>query len=423
MKMELNNKGIGQQIMAFIVVVVVVAIVAVAGTYFFVGGAAEEEEEQWTEYPNPNKINLKEETPTVAGVFIGLNNPWGELNRKAFKWYCGEVLGWNYEIVWPDLSVSKQNDQVESLIKEDKIDAILVDPLSRLGNAKIGEMAKEAGIPVVLFANDMKNTWPLAMFQRNGSLSGQKCGEHLVQAMKDKYGKVEGKILQIHGNRGTNSDYLRSSGFWSAIEPYRENLNVIEVGNSWVVSKEYPKIKAALQANPDIKAVYEEMGGFHSAVVDAAEELGWSDQKIKDLICVNVDTFPVNVQAFKEGTQDYARMMPTGGYMMAPALELLREYWQCSTKAEVENVLPEIGDTYTVEKYAPEMKMNATVNGFKPLQWFNDPEYGVAPTDIKPAPAGGTDTPWVLISDRVVTEANCDEDFIYWNWPIWGLSE
>ncbi len=426
-----SDKGVGTAMT--IVAIILVAVVASVGTYFITqgGGPVDGEdnmngdnEPQWTEYPDPNKINLEEETPTIGGVFLGLPNPFGTLNRTAFEWYCGEVLGWNYEVAWPNQDVAQQNDAAEQLIDQG-VDALVVNPLTAETNAQIGQMAEEAGIPLVLFGNDMSHPWPLAMFQRNDELSGQACGEFVVSALQEKHGNVEGKILQIHGRRGTSADVLRSSGFHDALRPYRENIQFIEVGNSWSASAEIPAIRSALQANPDVDVVFEEMGGFHSAFINAAEDLGWSEQEIKDTICVNVDAFPVNLDAFEAGTQDYARMMPTGGYMTAPALELLREYWQCSTKEEVEEVIPTIGETYTMEKYAPQLQKNATVgdSGFAPLQWFDDSEYGVVPTDVKPAPAGGEDTPWVLIKDRIIDENNYTEDFIYWNWPVWELSE
>lgn len=84
--------------------------------------------------------------------------------------------------------------------------------------------------------------------------------------------------------------------------------------------------------------------------------------------------------------------------------------------------LPQIGETFTVENNVPELQMYATVEpeGFAPLQWYEDPVWGVVGYTIRPATAGSHYTPWVLIPDRVVTEADYKEDFIYWNWPIWG---
>ncbi|MFW6386298.1 MAG: sugar ABC transporter substrate-binding protein [Candidatus Hadarchaeota archaeon] len=415
-----GGKGISQKMTVGLVVVVIILIAAGAGAYYYIQDG-DGDTDEWEDYPDPNAVDLDEETPTIGGVFLGLSNPWGELNRDAFEWYVGDVLGWDYEVVWPD-DVEDQNDGAEMLIDQG-VDALVVDPIDREANAKIGQVAKEAGIPVVLFGNDMQHSWPLAMFQRNDRLSGEACGEYLAQALEEKKGEVSGKILIIHGRRGTNSQSLRAGGFFDAIDEYRENLEFVEVGNSWSATAELPEVRSALQANPDIDAVYEMMGGFHTTFKEAAEELGWSEEEIKDVINVNVDCFPVNVDAFEEGTQDYARMMPTGGYMMAPSLELLREYWKAESREEVEEVLPEIGTTYSIDKYAPEMQVNAEANGFQPLQWFEDEEYGVSPTDIRPAPAAGEDTPWVLIRDRIVDETNYEEDFIYWNWPVWGLSD
>jgi len=409
-----NNRGIALR--TKIIAIAVVLIIIVAGVSYLATRPAELQLPGGTEmvYPDHTKVDLATHTPFIGGVFLGIDNPWDKANLAAFKWYCGDVLGWKYEVVWPDADVAKQNDGAEMLIKKG-VDALYACPLDSVANAKIGEMAREAGIPVVEFGIDMESTWPLAFFQRDDREAGLHCGNYIVNALKEKYGEVRGKILHIHGYRGSASDFLRSAGFIDAVSPY-EKLSIIEVGNSWVETAEFPKIKAAMMANPDLDAAFEEMGGFHDCVVKAGRDLGWSEQKIKDLICACDDHFPVNAQGFKEGTQDYAELMPTAGYMCAPALETLKEFWKHGPEA-----LPKIGDTFTVKKYVPELKIDATVDSWKPLQWFEDPVYGVSPTEIRPAPCGGYATPWVVIKDRIVTEKNYMEDFIYWNWPIWGL--
>jgi ABC-type sugar transport system substrate-binding protein len=368
-------------------------------------------------YPG-HMVNLDTTTPYIGCVYLGLSNPWDALNRKGFEWYCGDVLKWKYDEVWPDGDVGKQNDGTEELIKKG-VDALIVCPEDSAANAKIGEMAKEADIPVVEFGIDMKHDWPLAFYQRDDAGAGAGCGKFIVNALKAKYGDAFAstpiKVLQCHGYRGSDSDYLRGSGFYDEIST-NSNISIIEVGNSWVDTDEYPKIKAALMANPDIEGVFEEMGGFHEDAVKAASDLGWSEDKIKALIMACDDCFPVNIAGFKDGTQKYSELMPTGMDMMAPALETLREYWKHGPSS-----LPVIGDTFTAEKYVPEIKLDATADDFTPLKWFNDPVNGVTPTDIRPAPLSYS-RPWINLKDRLITAQNYTSDFIYWNWPIWGLS-
>lgn len=375
------------------------------------------------EYPG-HMVNLNKQKPYVGAIFIGLANPWDELNRKGFEWYCGEVLKWDYEIVWPDANIQKQNEGAELLIKKG-VDAIVACPLDSTANAKIGELAREADIPVVLFGIDMYHPWPIAFYQRDDADSGRFCAMYIVEELRKKFGKPQGKVLHIHGYRGSMSDFLRSAGFIEVISKYPD-IQVIEVGNSWVAAEEYPKIKAALAANPDIVAAYEEMGGFHYCVVNGARELGWPEEKIKDLICANCDLFPENIIGYMEGTQDYCHLMPTGPDMLAPCLEQLREYWKRGPEA-----IPKIGEPFTIEKYLPELQVNATVDGVRPLQWLKDPEWGIAGSKttnkqyghcpVKPSPCGGYERPWVVIPDRIITVEDYKASSIYWNWPIWGL--
>jgi hypothetical protein len=58
--------------------------------------------------------------------------------------------------------------------------------------------------------------------------------------------------------------------------------------------------------------------------------------------------------------------------------------------------------------------------GFAPLQWYEDPKWGVVGYTIRPSTNARAYTPWVLLPDRVITEADYKEPFIYWNWPVFG---
>ncbi len=341
------------------------------------------------EYPT-HMVDLDVDTPYIGYVPLGIYNPWDMLNKDAFEWYCRDVLGWKYKVAWPDADIKKQNDMTEALIEEG-VDALVVCPLDSVANAKIADLAEEAGIPLVLFGIDMYHRWPLAFVQRDDYESGWYCGKYVLDELKEKY---PGEDIQV--------------GI---------NVPIVDVGNSWDAVAEYPYVRAAMEANPDIVAVFEVMGGFQEAWVSAAEDLGWSEQKMKDVIAVDVDFFPVNLDGYINGYQDYCRMMPTGGYMTATSLEILKQFWKYGPEA-----LPKMGETFTVEDYVPELGIDATVEpeGFAPLQWYEHSKWGVVGYTIRPATCGSDYTPWVLIPDRVVTEADYQEDFIYWNWPIWG---
>ena len=336
------------------------------------------------------KNPLKEgRTPYIGYVPLGIYNPWDELNLAAFKWYCGDVLGWRYEVAWPDADVKKQNDMAEGLIAKG-VDAIVVCPLDSMANAKIGEMAQAAGIPVVCFGIDMYHHWPLAFVQRDDYESGWYCGKYIRDKLIEKFGPN----IKIG-----------------------EDILIVDVGNSWDAEAEFKYVKAAMAANPEIVAVFEVMGGYHEAWVRAAKDLGWSEQKIKDIIAVDVDFFPVNLDGYINGYQDYCRMMPTAGYMTSECLEILKQFWKNGPTG-----LPNLGEVYSVEKHVPELQINAVVPGtnFMPLKWYKDPAVGVVGYTIRPATCGGAYTPWIVIPDRVVTQENYKSEWIYWNWPVWG---
>ena len=327
--------------------------------------------------------------PFIGYIPLSIYNPWDMLNKDAFEWYCRDVLGWNHKVYWSDADPKKQNDLADLAIK-DGVDAIVLCAADSLANAKIGEMGKKAGVPVVIFGIDIFNSWPMAFVQRDDYESGWYCGKYV----RDKLIEEFGADIKI--------------GI---------DIPIVDVGNSWDAEAEFPYVKAAMAANPDIVAVFEVMGGYHEAWVRAAKDLGWSEEKIKDVIAVDVDFFPVNIDGYINGYQDYTRMMPTGGYMTATCLEILKQFWKYGPEA-----LPHMGDIFSVEEYVPELQTLATVPGtdFAPLQWYEHTKWGVVGYTIRPSTCGAAYTPWVLIPDRVVTEADYKEPFIYWNWPVFG---
>jgi len=327
--------------------------------------------------------------PFIGYMPLSIYNPWDMLNKDAFEWYCRDVLGWKHKVYWCDGDPKKQNDLADMAIK-DGVDAILLCPADSLSNAKIGEIAEKAGVPVVCFGIDIFNHWPMAFVQRDDYESGWYCGKYVRDKLIERFG----------------------SDIKIGID-----IPIVDVGNSWDAEAEFPYVKAAMAANPGIVAVFEVMGGYHEAWVRAAKDLGWSEKKIKDVIAVDVDFFPVNLDGYINGYQDYCRMMPTGGYMTATSLEILKQFWKYGPEA-----LPKMGDIFSVAKYVPDLQTKATVPGtnFAPLQWYENPKWGVVGYTIRPATCGAAYTPWVLIPDRVVTEADYKEPFIYWNWPVFG---
>jgi len=350
----------------------------------------------WKKEAYTSIFESTEKNPIKAGrvPFIGymplsIYNPWDMLNKDAFEWYVRDVLGWKHKVYWSDADPKKQNDLAAQAIK-DGVDAIVLCAADSLANAKIGEMAEKAGVPVVMFGIDIYNNWPMAFVQRDDYESGWYCGKYVRDKLIEKFGQDIKVGIDIP---------------------------IVDVGNSWDAEAEFPYVKASMAANPNIVAVFEVMGGYHEAWVRAAKDLGWSEQKIKDVIAVDVDFFPVNLDGYINGYQDYCRMMPTGGYMTATSLEILKQFWKYGPEA-----LPKMGDIFSVAKYVPELQINATVPGtnFAPLQWYEHSKWGVVGYTIRPSTCGGVYTPWVLIPDRVVTEADYKEPFIYWNWPVFG---
>ncbi len=416
--MEIDSRGIARS-QILLIVVVVIAVGAVAG-FLLMGGGEDETvgttaEQGWV--PDP-QVNLDEETPHIGLITMGLGNPYSRFNQAGVKWYIREAVGWDLTVVSGEANVETQNTGAQELVRQD-VDAIILGAISEEGNARVGEICKKNNIPLLTFNSDIQHNAPIAYFQRSDYGSGQQCAEYTVQRLEEKYGEAEGKVLVCRGLQGSTVERLRTQGFADYMEDY-SGIEVQYVGNSWSASKAQPKIQSWLTDNPDVVAIYEEYGGFSSAVQTALKNLDWSQEKVENLVITNVDCFPETLQAFEDGYMDFATTTPQGPYYAAPMVGVLRQFWNEGPEA-----LPKIGDRFT-KADTPELVTGIAVgpNNRKPMRWYADEEPTIVPCDIIESPTVAENTPFVNLTNREVYKEDYNEateewaDWIPHSWEI-----
>lgn len=413
--MEFRNRGIAR-IHLIIVVVVVIAIAAVAG--YLTMGTEEDEtvgttaEQGWV--PDP-QVDLDEETPHIGLITMGLGNPYSRMNRQGIEWYIEDVVGWEVTTVSGEASVETQNTGAEDLIRED-VDAIILGATSEEGNAKIGEICREHNIPLLTYNSDIDHYAPIGYFQRRDYESGQLAAEYTAEHMMDlpPEDEVAGKVLVARGLQGSTVERMRTAGFADHMEQY-DNIEISYVGNSWSASEEQSKQQSWLNSNPDVKAVYQEYGGFSSSIMTAMKNLDWSEEEAQDIIITNVDCFPETLQAFEEGYMDMATTTPQGPYYAAPMVGTLRRFWNEGPEA-----LPKIGENFT-KSDTPELIVDQTVgpNNIKPMQWYADEEPTIVPCPIIESPTVGENTPFINLNNRIVDKTNYTENWVPHGWEVW----
>ena len=168
----------------------------------------------------------------------------------------------------------KQNDQINELINKG-VDGLLICPVD-LNTIKSALMAaEEAKIPVALYDRDSPDadnviTAVTCGATDDGYQGGKYIADELVKQGLDKY-----VIAELRGPANDDIGVQRSAGFNKAVEEVlgdKAEVVVVETG-AWEADVATANLSAALQANPDICAVFCGTDSFFPGVETALSEV------------------------------------------------------------------------------------------------------------------------------------------------------
>ncbi len=160
-----------------------------------------------------------------------------------------------YEVieVVADGDPQQQNAQIQSLIAQG-VDAILVCAVDQNTIERALIAAQRAGIPVVAYDRDLPDSRVVQAFVGPDSLvDGRLAGEYTAKALADAEGEIV--IVELIGALNDQNGIDRSAGFREGIASL-ENVKLIEVPTDWDSARALSGTQNAIQANPDVAAVF-----------------------------------------------------------------------------------------------------------------------------------------------------------------------
>ena len=172
-----------------------------------------------------------------------------------------EGTGITLKINTSDSNVAKEASIIDTYITQ-RVDAILIDPISASGSIPAVQRAVDAGIPVVCYDTcidaDAKAKYVKAFVTSDQTGLGRMAGEAAATYIKDSLG---GKAMI--GILSCDESYAicgqRKDGFLSALEP--GSYEVVAKQEGYVVDKARPLASDMLTANPDINLIFGENEG------------------------------------------------------------------------------------------------------------------------------------------------------------------
>ncbi len=251
----------------------------------------------------------KEGAVTIGYAAPGLVG--GQINIQETLYRMAQEKGWAVVVTNCNGDAQKQNDDVDYMISLG-VDAIVSVPQDSAGICAAAEKAIAAGIPFYTIDRSPTGCAINMTLLSDNFLAGQQSGEALVSYLEEKYGAVQGKVLEITGDLGQNVGQLRRDGFHDITDQYAD-LEVIQKVGDWDAAAGAEILREVLVSDPDLDGVYMHSDAVYMngtlAELEAAGMLFQRGEEGHVFLCA-VDGSPAGVQAVKDGWSDQSSNQP-----------------------------------------------------------------------------------------------------------------
>lgn len=238
----------------------------------------------------------------------------------------GEELGIRMIVSESNGDIQTQANQVLDFIVQD-VDAVLIEPLDAEASAALVDRVTEAGIPVFCIDTSSESDNVVCWVGADSYEMGQLAAEYIVEALYEKYGAYEGKVVDLLASLTTTSGSLRTQGFHDVIDQYPD-IEVVATQNGGLdLDTAMDAMTDILQANPDIDAVWCSGDTNAQGALQALKRAGmlYTTEEEDHIILVSADGAPESLEAIAEGYLDACISQNPIGEGEA-AVEIIYEY-------------------------------------------------------------------------------------------------
>lgn len=239
-----------------------------------------------------------EDSTTTSGndVTIGLlvYNDKNEFIQKLISGAQEKCDEFGYKLVTysADKDSAKEITNMEDVISLSP-DVILYNPVDSDAAEATIALANAANIPVITVDRVANGGAVISHVASDNVYGGELAGNYMVELL----GSEGGQVVEIQGQAGTSAMRERGEGFNNIIAQHSEiQVVVTQIGN-WDKAQGMAIMENALQAYPDIKAVFAHNDTMALGAMEAAQAAGKNDIKI-----IGFDADDDAVIAVKEGT-------------------------------------------------------------------------------------------------------------------------
>lgn len=248
---------------------------------------------------NSQHFGISMKSMGQAGLFV---------QGQAGKWYTQDMDDVEVTILDAQFDASKQTQDAINLINQG-IDGLLLNPYDANASAQIVEAATEEDVPVMNF-----DTATLSKDITIGALFGQYRGgevaaDRFTQMMEEE-GMDSATVITSVFNFSSSTSQQRLYGFTENIPDSVEVVSRIE--SNGTAEDTAPKMQSALQANPDIDAIYSNNVGNAMGALQALQQFGQYHKSDHEdhVMAFGIDGGPELNQRIQSGYYDFAVDQP-----------------------------------------------------------------------------------------------------------------
>ncbi|MCD8160517.1 MAG: ABC transporter substrate-binding protein [Clostridiales bacterium] len=217
-----------------------------------------------------------EEDLIVVGVCqVGAESDWRVANSESIKAVFTEENG--YQLLFEDAK-QKQENQISAIRKfiQQKVDYIVLMPISETGWDSVLQEAKDADIPVIL-VDRMVDVADESLYTAHVGSDFEAEAALAVDWMEETYGEETVNIVHLLGTVGSTAQLGRTEVLEEAVAA-RDGWTILtQLEGDFTQAKAYEVMCAYLSTGkPDIQVVYCENDNEAYGAIEALEEYGYT---------------------------------------------------------------------------------------------------------------------------------------------------
>ena len=202
----------------------------------------------------------------------------------------------------------KQENQIKALRSfiSQRVDYIVLSPITEDGWETVLQEAKEAGIPVILIDRKVNvqdqslyTTWIGSDFYKEGRMAG----EALAQCLKKQNRQDDTiRIVVLQGTKGATATIGRTDGF-NEIASQHENWMILDRADAeFTTAKGKEEMENLLHKYKDIDVLISQNDDMTFGALEAIHEAGMTTGDRGDIIVISFDAVKSALQLVEEGS-------------------------------------------------------------------------------------------------------------------------